>query len=288
MSYITDYAENKLADFVRAQGLTLPVTWYVALLSGTPTDSSLTELSGTSYLRQGITRSLSAMAGTQGGGTTLASTGTSHATSNNSAVNFGTAGSAWGTATHVGIFDTASGGNMWFYLPLVAPITINSGDPVSLPAGSLYMTLGLVGGMSDYLANKMIDLIFRGQAYTWPATLYCSLFSAAPTNAGGGTEFSAGNYARVALVPSLTSLCGTQGAGTTVASTGSTGRTANNAAITFASPNADWGTVNGQGIHDAITAGNLLFWGTPSVPKTVSSGGAAPSYDADTLSITFA
>ena len=50
--------------------------------------------------------------------------------------------------------------------------------------------------MSDYLENKMVDLIFRGQAYTAPV-IYVALYTAAPSDAGGGTEVSGNAYARV-------------------------------------------------------------------------------------------
>lgn len=288
MSYFTDYAENKLVDFVRGQTLTLPTNWYIGLLSA-GSDSAFTELSGSGYARQTLARTLAAMSGTQGGGTTLASTGSSHATSNNALINFGTAGAAWGSFSHIGIFDASTGGNLWAYIPRAGgTVTINNGDPVSLPIGSMVLTLGLTGGMTNYLSNKMIDLLWRGQAYSWPATLYLGYYTAAPTNAGGGSEVASGGYARVPLVPSLANLSGTQAAGSTAASSGTGGLTSNNVALTYPAPSADQGTVLAEGVFDASTAGNLLLWGLLSIPKTVTSGADAPSHDAGTFSITFA
>ena len=49
---------------------------------------------------------------------------------------------------------------------------------------------------SDYLEDKIIDHILRAQAFTPPATIYVGLFTAAPSDAGGGTEVSGGAYAR--------------------------------------------------------------------------------------------
>jgi hypothetical protein len=129
-----------------------------------------------------------------------------------------------------------------------------------------------MAAMSDYLENKLIDQIFRAQAYTFPTTLYVGLLTAAPSDTGGGTEVTGGSYARVAVTNSLANWAGTQGATTTVASSGTTGTTSNNAAITFPVPSAGWGTVAYFGIYDASSAGNLLFYGTLGIAKTINTG----------------
>jgi hypothetical protein len=141
-----------------------------------------------------------------------------------------------------------------------------------------------MAAMSDYLENKLIDQIFRAQAYTFPGTLYVALLTAAPTDAGGGTEVSGGAYARVAVTNSLANWAGTQGAGTTVASTGTTATTSNNGVITFPTPSATWGTVVAFGIYDASTAGNLLFYGTLTTSKTINIGDTV-TFPAASLSI---
>lgn len=287
MSRMTDYMENKLADFLRGQTLTLPSAWYFGLLSAA-SDSSVTELSGSGYARQGLTRSLANYAGTQGAGTTLASSGTSHTTSNNAALNFGTSGSAWGTANYAGMFDASTGGNCWAYIPLASAIVIGSGQAVSLAAASVAMTLGLSGGLTDYASNKLIDLIWRAQSYTWPANLYAALYTAAPSNAGGGTECSGGSYARVGIASSLSAWSGTQAPGSTVASSGTGGRISNNATLAYPSPTASWGTVSHEGLFDAASAGNLIFWAALAASRTVSSGSAPQTHPADSLSITLA
>lgn len=285
MSQMTDTMENALADFARGQGLTLPTNWHAALGSAA-SDSSFTELTGTGYARISVARSLTAWAGTQGAGSTLASTGTSHQTSNNAVIDWGNAGSAWGTATHVGLFDAASGGNCWVWVPLASAIVIGNGDPVSLAAGALTLTLGLSGGMSDYLSNKLIDLIWRAEAFSWPGSTYAALYTSAPTNAGGGTECAGGAYARVAIAASLAAWSGTQSAGSTVASSGTGGRSSNNAAVTYPTPSSSWGTVVAEALKDAASAGNLLFW-KAITPRTVVAG-AAPTHSANTMGITWA
>lgn len=142
-----------------------------------------------------------------------------------------------------------------------------------------------MGAKSDYLENKLIDFIFRGVAFTAPATVYIGLLTSAPSDAGGGVEVSGGAYARVAVASSLANWAGTQAAGSTVASSGTSGTTSNNAAITFPAPTANWGVVTHFGVYDAATAGNLLYWAALTTAKTINSGDAAPSFAAGSLTI---
>lgn len=140
-----------------------------------------------------------------------------------------------------------------------------------------------MSALSDYLENKLIDYILRQQAFAAPATVYVALFTAPPTDAGGGTEVSGGSYARVAVSSSLANWAGTQAAASTTASTGTSGTTSNNNAVTFPSPTAGWGTITSFGIFDASTAGNLLIYGNLTTSKTVNNGDAAPSFPAASL-----
>ena len=141
-----------------------------------------------------------------------------------------------------------------------------------------------MSAMSDFLENKIIDQLFRGQAYAFPSTLYVGLFTAAPSDTGGGTEVSSGGYARASVAASLANFAGTQGAGTTAASSGATGTTSNNGSITFVTPTATWGTVTSFGIFDAATGGNLLFYGTLSISKTINQGDTV-TFPAASLSV---
>ena len=138
--------------------------------------------------------------------------------------------------------------------------------------------------MTNYLENALVDQLLRGQTYTFPATLYIALFTAAPTDTGGGTEVSGGSYARYSIACSLTNWAGTQGAGTTAASSGTSGTTSNNITITFPAPTANWGTVTSFAIFDQLTGGNMLLYGNLTSSKTVNNGDAAPSFTAASLS----
>lgn len=137
-----------------------------------------------------------------------------------------------------------------------------------------------MAAFSDYLENKLVDQIFRGQAYTFPSKLYVGLLTAAPSDTGGGTEVSGGSYARVETNASLAAWAGTQSAGSTTASTGTSATTSNNNAVTFPTPTANWGSVTHVGLYDASTGGNLLVWGALTVAKTINNGDSAPSFQA--------
>lgn len=152
-----------------------------------------------------------------------------------------------------------------------------------------------MAGKSDKLENAFIDWFFRAQAIgitgasagagTGPTSLYIALLTAAPSDAGGGTEVSGGSYARVTYASSMANWAGTQGAGTTVASTGTNGTTSNNNPITFPAPTANWGVCTHLGIYDATSAGNLLYWVALTIAKTINNGDAAPSFAAAALTV---
>ena len=141
--------------------------------------------------------------------------------------------------------------------------------------------------MSDYLENKLVDQLFRAQSAPATSTLYVALYTAAPSDTGGGTEVTGGSYARVAVTSSLANWAGTQSAGSTTVSSGTSGATSNNNSITFPTPTATWGTVTHFAIYDATSGGNELFWGALTIAKTVNPGDTV-SFPAASLSVTFA
>ncbi len=113
-------------------------------------------------------------------------------------------------------------------------------------------------GKTDYLENALLNHQVGKTAYTMP-TVRVGLFTAAPSDAGGGTEVTGGSYARKATV----------GADWTAASAGSLN---NAAAITFITPTGTWGLVTHFGLFDAASGGNLLRWAALTTPKTIVSG----------------
>lgn len=106
--------------------------------------------------------------------------------------------------------------------------------------------------------------------------LYFALFTAAPSDSGGGTEVSGGSYARVQYDPSDSNWS---------APSGGNGQTQNSNAITFPTATADWGTVVAVGVFDASTGGNLLVHGSLTTSKTVQNGDTA-KFDPNNFTLT--
>jgi hypothetical protein len=103
----------------------------------------------------------------------------------------------------------------------------------------------------------------------------------AALDAGSVTEVAGGAYARVAVAASLANFAGTQGAGSTTASSGTDGSTSNNTAIAWPTPTGQWhpagGAVVGVVAFDAANAGNAWHWALLAAPKNINNGDPAPS-----------
>ena len=143
----------------------------------------------------------------------------------------------------------------------------------------------LAGSMTDYLENKLLDWLIRGQTLTQLTNVYVSLHTASCSDSSTGTEVTGGSYARVTVAAAMAQWAGTQSAGSTTASTGTGGTTSNNGAITFPAPTANWGTVTHFGLFDASSGGNQLFCAALTTSKTVNNGDAAPSFAAAALTV---
>lgn len=143
---LTDYAENKLIDYLmRGQASGAPSTWYVALYTACPTDSTAgTEVTNANgYARVSVgANALTNWAATQGG--TTASSGTTGTTSNLAAINFATVvTSSWGTVNCYGLLDsgTHGAGNLWVYSSITVPPTLTVGATASFAIGTLTFQL---------------------------------------------------------------------------------------------------------------------------------------------------
>jgi hypothetical protein len=107
-----------------------------------------------------------------------------------------------------------------------------------------------MGSKSDYLENKVLDHVLSATVYTAPATTYIGLFTAAPSDSGGGTEVTGGSYARVSVTNNATNW-----------PAASSGSKSNGIEFLFTTASANWGTIVAFGVFDASSAGNLLYWG---------------------------
>jgi hypothetical protein len=252
---LSDYLENKIINHVlRNTAFTTPGTLvYVALHTADPTDAGTgTEVTGTGYTRVQVTAWDAAA---------------SRATQNTNAIAWSSAGSNWGTVSHIGIWDASSTGNLLFYGSLTTNKWVDSGVTFSIAAGDLDVSLG--GAFSTYVANKLLDHTLRNTAYTTPGTLvYVSLHTGTLTAAMTETECSGNNYGRVQV---------------TAWDAASNGATQNTNTISFPTPSGTWGAVASAGIFDAASTGNGLFFSAVGASFTPGNGDtvqfAAGAYD---------
>ena len=108
---------------------------------------------------------------------------------------------------------------------------------------------------TNFLETEILDHVFAGAAYTAPSQHYLGLFTAAPGEAGGGTELSGSAYARQTV---------------DFATSGAT--TSNDAAVEFPTATASFGTVTHVAVFDAATSGNMMAYATLASSKAIDTG----------------
>jgi len=127
MSLTNAFETHTLQYLLTTDSVTRPTSWYIGLFTSDPTDtgSAGTEVStGTGYARTSVTFTVS--------GDTA---------SNSAAVEFPAAsGGNWGTISHIGVMDAATGGNMIVHSALDTAKAINDGDVFRIPTGDLDIT----------------------------------------------------------------------------------------------------------------------------------------------------
>ena len=129
---------------------------------------------------------------------------------------------------------------------------------------------------SDYFENAVLDLAFNDPAFT-EALLYVALCTAIPTDASTGTTITEATY---------TGYARKQIAAADMSAAASGSKT-NSAAITFAACTAGASTIIGFALCDALTVGNIHYWGTTTskvidvnnTPPTIAVSGLSVSED---------
>ena len=111
--------------------------------------------------------------------------------------------------------------------------------------------------ISNYLGNAVINASLRNTAYTSPATVYCALYSTAPTANTAGTELTGNGYSRQSVAFSAPS----------AATTASTGN------VTFTAT-GNWLPVVSTAVVDASSAGNILWFTNLASTQVINSGGS--------------
>lgn len=113
-----------------------------------------------------------------------------------------------------------------------------------------------MSALSNVHASTLLNTSLRSGTY------YLALFLTDPTASGTGTEVSGGGYARKIINFSAPSLVSGKE------------QVSSSAPVDFGTLTADLGTVAYWGIYDALTAGNLLWYGSFTRSKNVLNGDA--------------
>lgn len=115
-----------------------------------------------------------------------------------------------------------------------------------------------MAALSDHAEKLLLDWMMTSGTATRPTAWFVALYTAAPSDAGGGTEVSGSGYARQAVAFNAASTPG--------------GTTSNTADVSFTAAGGNYGTVTHLGIFDASSSGNLLWHGALTANKTVEDG----------------
>ena len=116
-----------------------------------------------------------------------------------------------------------------------------------------------MSSFTNYTENLVLNYLLTANSVTRPTAWYVGLFTAAPSDTGGGTEVTGNGYVRKATG--------------TITVSGTATTATNSAAIEFAAASGgNWGTVTHAAIFDASTGGNMLAWAQLTTARTINDG----------------
>ena len=138
---ISNALEILILDAITGGGTRLPDyndDIFIALFTGTLSDATQTEATGTGYVR----KSLTTVAGQSTAATFGVAGASSGAIDNDIPITFAPVGAAgWGTITGFGAYDAVSGGTLLWWGALTTSKVTSVGDVVAFSAGELNITL---------------------------------------------------------------------------------------------------------------------------------------------------
>lgn len=114
---------------------------------------------------------------------------------------------------------------------------------------------------SSYLRQKLLGHVLCGSPYTCPTTVFLSLASSVTSYGDQFFEIPTANgYARqIIQFGSYSNVLGQ-------------GKVVNSNLVDFTVANTTWPPVGFWGVHDAVSGGNLLVWGTLSSTISITGG----------------
>jgi len=108
---------------------------------------------------------------------------------------------------------------------------------------------------SNTFETTVLTWVFTTSSATRPTEWHIALYTASPSDPGGGTEVTGGGYARQSVTFTVS------------------GNTASNtAAIEWPVATAGYGTVTDVGVFDAASGGNLIAYAALTTSKAIDTG----------------
>jgi hypothetical protein len=271
-SGLTDVAAQVLLGFLfGGQAFPTRPTGFWLGVSTTNTDATggITEPVGNGYARVSVGTAFNTPTGA---GTVSCA--------NTNPIQFAISTGNWGTIIGWILFDALTSGNKWSFGQLPGSgVAVPSGRVLQFAAGEIINQLvsasGPFTGFTDFGAIALLKGLFKDVSFTNPGNWFLGLSTAAVTAAGGFTEPVGNGYARKQIPVNLTNWP-SAGSGATIVTI------AQLLAQQMATLTGTWGTIQGWGLWDALTAGNLWMGGQIS-PTITPTTGESPYVPASTL-----
>ena len=158
--------------------------------------------------------------------------------------------------------------------PLPIPVIPS---PLSVFRGALRGLGALLASLSDYAEKKILDHLTGKTAFTSPGPLYLALCTVVPTDADTGSTLTEGTFTGYARKQIPTA--------DMTAAAGTAAEVHNSVQEQFAACTAGSSTFIGWALCDALSAGNVIYWGT-CASTVISVTQTPPTIAASALSLT--
>jgi len=256
MGSLSNFSEDELLDHLCNAAYSPVATVYLALCTADPTDAG----TGASMNEKTDAQAYARTAITFGAAAARRVTQSADVTFPQASGNYPAA------ITHYAIVDSAThgAGNMLAHGAFSASFTPVTGNTPIVASGQVYVEIGASAGagFTNYLVHKWLDLMFRNQAFSKPATyafLSNTVLDDADVAIGDFTEVTGTSYARA--------LVDINGGASPTWSVSSGGAVSNGAIVAFPTVGAGgWTQLVAAGLIDSVSgAGNVLAFDSANI-----------------------
>jgi hypothetical protein len=278
MGSLSNYSEDKWLDHLFNAAYTPVATVYLGLCTADPTDAATGAACNEQAHANGYERAA----------ITFGNAAASRRITQSAICTFPQASGAWSTITHWVIVDsgTHGEGNVLAHGAFSASFSPVSGNTPKVASGQAYIEISASSGagLGDYAVHKMLDLMFRNQAFTSPqGNTFIALLAAVPDDqdlaVSDLTEISGTDYARKEVNPN--------GGSSPTWDLSSGGALDNTHIVTFATPGSGgWTATVAIAIVDSASgAGNVLAWDAANIVDQTPAAGDTVQFAAGAFDV---